>query len=341
MAPMSTLPLASATRGRDRSDLVATSAVRLRVQAAVKRLDVTKETRSGFNRDEFNLWVDADGDCFDTRAEVLQQESLAGWTASDCTVVSGKWHSYYDGQIWRRASNVDIDHLVPLAEAWDSGARKWNADTRERYANDLGDRRTLVAVTDNVNQAKGDQDITEWLPDHGVCRYLREWTVVKTRWSLTVNRSEKRQLRQLAGDCPNRVLHIRLARVTSSSSGGGGGAEQPLGRMHISKVVYDPPGADAENAETITLVNRGRNAQLQGFRLRDGASASYRLPSYRIGRGHKVIVHSGHGNDRRGHLYAGWGFTWNNDGDTARRIAPKGRTVGRCSWGDGSGTVYY
>lgn len=70
--------------------------------------------------------------------------------------------------------------MVPLAEAWDSGGKRWNAKTRERYANDLGDRRALVAVTDNVNQSKGDRDIAEWLPERSHCRYLREWTVVKT-----------------------------------------------------------------------------------------------------------------------------------------------------------------
>jgi uncharacterized protein DUF1524 len=59
---------------------------------------------------------------------------------------------------------VDIDHLVPLAEAWDSGARTWSSGHRRSFANDVGDSRSLVAVTDNVNQSKGDQDPAEWLP---------------------------------------------------------------------------------------------------------------------------------------------------------------------------------
>jgi hypothetical protein len=108
---------------------------------------------------------------------------------------------------------VDIDHLVPLAEAWDSGARGWNAGTRERYANDLGDRRALVAVTDNVNQSKGDQDIAEWLPELSRCRYVREWVSVKIRWSLTVDRVEKRTARRLAGRCRNAVLRVSKANV--------------------------------------------------------------------------------------------------------------------------------
>ena len=73
---------------------------------------------------------------------------------------------------WTSSSDVDIDHLVPLKEAWDSGAERWGAATRERYANDLGDPRTLVAVTDNVNQSKGDQDVADWLPEFNHCRYV-------------------------------------------------------------------------------------------------------------------------------------------------------------------------
>jgi hypothetical protein len=109
--------------------------------------------------------------------------------------------------------------------------------------------------------------------------------------------------------------------------------------MRIDRVVYDPAGPDRLNAETVTLVNRGRRANLNGFQLLDRAGATYTLPSYRIAHGGKVIIHSGSGPDRRGHLYAGWGFIWNNHGDTARLRAPAGQLVDRCHWGDGPGTT--
>jgi hypothetical protein len=195
-----------------RQSTAAREAVRMRVRAAVRALPVARERRAGYDRDKFHAWVDADGDCRDTRAEVLVEESLRAVTG-DCTIETGRWFSYYDSETWTNASDVDIDHLVPLAEAWDSGARTWTSGTRERYANDLGDRRALVAVTDNVNQSKGDQDIAEWVPDHGLCRYVREWTAVKTRWSLTVNRTEKQTLRRLANRCPNRTIRVRVATV--------------------------------------------------------------------------------------------------------------------------------
>lgn len=183
-----------------------------RLHRAVRRLPVAPERRVGYDRDRFNLWIDADQDCKDTRAEVLTQESRRR-TTGDCTIETGRWYSYYDGVSWRLAGDVDIDHLVPLAEAWDSGARGWTAGTRERYANDLRDRRTLVAVTDNVNQSKGDQDFREWTPDLHVCRYLREWTAVKLRWSLTVDRREKRALVERASGCGNPRLRVVRAEI--------------------------------------------------------------------------------------------------------------------------------
>ena len=182
----------------------AASAERVRLRAAVRALPVADETPDGYDRDLFEHWVDADHDCQDTREEVLVAESRV--PVDGCTVTTGEWFSWYDRQTWTEASDVDIDHLVPLKEAWDSGARAWDADARERYANDLADSRTLVAVTDNVNQSKGDRDVAEWLPDFNVCRYVRQWVAVKLRWSLAVDADEKATLRDRAGHCRNRVV---------------------------------------------------------------------------------------------------------------------------------------
>ena len=146
---------------------------------------VAGETRRGYDRDKFRHWVDADGDCRDTRDEVLADESLTA--VSGCDVQQGRWRSYYDGVVVRDSSAFDVDHLVPLAEAWDSGAKRWTAGTRRAFANDLGDARSLVAVTASSNRSKSDQDPAEWLPELDRCRYVREWTAVKLRWSLSVN----------------------------------------------------------------------------------------------------------------------------------------------------------
>src|SRR5690242_4900356 len=100
--------------------------------------------------------------------------------------------------------------MVPLAEACDSGARGWTTSRRQSYANDLGDSRSLAAVTDNVNQAKGDKDPAEWMPSYSParCRYVTEWVAVKIRWRLTVDSAEKSALTSIAGGCTNTTLTV-------------------------------------------------------------------------------------------------------------------------------------
>ena len=180
---------------------------------AIADLRVRSEVRSGYSRDLFPHWIDADGDGCSTRDEVLIAEADDPVTVGDgCDLSGGRWFSYYDRVSWTDSGRIDIDHLVPLAEAWDSGARRWRTRTRRAYANDLGDRRSLVGVTDSVNQSKADRDPHEWMPEHGTCRYVREWVVVKHRWRLSVNRAERNALSSLASDCRNRTIRVTLAR---------------------------------------------------------------------------------------------------------------------------------
>jgi hypothetical protein len=190
--------------------------VKVRLVGAIKQLPVAAENRAGYDRDKFRLWVDADGDCQDTRDEVLARESLV--RARGCDVQVGKWRSYYDGVVSRRSSGFDIDHLVPLAEAWDSGASRWTAGTRRRYANDLGDGRSLVAVTASSNRSKSDQDPAQWQPRLGKCVYLRQWVAVKLRWRLKVNTAEKRALLSRASRCTNVVVTVHRATVVRASA---------------------------------------------------------------------------------------------------------------------------
>lgn len=192
---------ASATTASSRSILLA--------------LPVTAEVgASTYQRSYFKLWVDADHDCQNTRAEVLIAETRAPvtfTTSYHCTVKTGRWFSPYDNATWTLASDVDIDHLVPLAEAWKSGARLWSAWNRERYANDLGFYATLIAVTDNVNQAKGDRDPSQWLPPVTAyrCQYAMNWVQVKYRWRLSVNQAERNTLSAiLSGTCGSKIITV-------------------------------------------------------------------------------------------------------------------------------------
>lgn len=176
---------------------------------AIGSLTVATEVRTGYERSKFTHWIDADGDGCNTRYEVLDVESETSVTCSNVT--GGRWFSYYDRVSWTNPSDVDIDHMVALAEAWDSGARSWTAAQRQAYANDLGDYRSLVGVTDDVNQAKGDQDVAEWLPTYDKCRYLREFVAVKIRWRLSVNSTEKTAMQNLASTCTNTTITVTRA----------------------------------------------------------------------------------------------------------------------------------
>lgn len=174
----------------------------------VAAIPTAAENNAGYDRALFPHWVDANGDCQNTRAEVLIAEADAAVTytsSSKCTVATGKWFSYYDRATWTNAADVDIDHMVPLAEAWGSGARGWTTARRQAYANDLGDSRTLVGVTDNVNQAKSDQDPATWLPTYDKCRYVAEWVAVKIRWGLSADSAEKSVLNSYASSCSNTI----------------------------------------------------------------------------------------------------------------------------------------
>lgn len=187
------------------------------LREAARSLPVAAEVRNGYDRDKFHLWIDADHDGCDTRNEVLIAEAVTDPTVgSSCTLTGGRWFSYYDRLYTTDPSSFDIDHMVPLAEAWDSGARTWTSGTRELYANDLGDRRALVAVTAHANRSKSDRDPAEWLPTYSKCRYVRQWVAVKIRWHLTVDRAEKQTVVTKADSCANVTLTVKKATVVQS-----------------------------------------------------------------------------------------------------------------------------
>ncbi|MCS0601289.1 HNH endonuclease family protein [Streptomyces sp. LP11] len=166
----------------------------------LSQLTVATEDRTGYKRDLFPTWITISGTC-NTREYILKRDGSNVVTDSACVAQSGSWYSPYDGATWSAASDVDIDHLVPLAEAWDSGASKWTTAQRQAFANDVT-RPQLLAVTDNVNQAKGDQDPATWVPSRTayLCTYVRAWVQVKYYYNLSVDSAEKTALtNDLAG----------------------------------------------------------------------------------------------------------------------------------------------
>ncbi|MBL1104708.1 HNH endonuclease [Streptomyces sp. 5-8] len=167
----------------------------------LSQLTVATENRTGYDRDLFPLWITISGTC-NTREWILKRDGSNVVTNSACTATSGSWYSPYDGATWTAASDLDIDHLVPLAEAWDSGASKWTTAQRQAFANDVTHPQ-LLAVTDNVNQAKGDQDPATWMPSRTAyrCTYVRAWVQVKYYYDLSVDSAEKSALTNYLASC--------------------------------------------------------------------------------------------------------------------------------------------
>ncbi|WP_435204941.1 HNH endonuclease family protein [Micromonospora sp. bgisy143] len=161
----------------------------------------TQGSTSGYSRDLFPHWITISGSC-NTREQVLKRDGTSVVVDSSCAATSGRWYSPYDGATWTAASDVDIDHVVPLAEAWRSGASSWTTSRRQSFANDLT-RPQLIAVTDNVNQAKGDQDPSTWQPPLSSyrCTYSKMWITVKYSWGLTLQSSEKSALQTMLSTC--------------------------------------------------------------------------------------------------------------------------------------------
>jgi hypothetical protein len=155
----------------------------------------------GYSRDRFPHWRDAGRNC-DVRDTVLERDGEK-IKRSGCNVVGGRWVSVYDGRSFADPSDLDIDHLVPLANAWRSGADKWNDARRGDFANDLT-RPQLRAVSATSNRAKGDQDPSQWRPAKRDfwCEYAADWIAVKHFWRLKVTTAEKAALSDMLDTCP-------------------------------------------------------------------------------------------------------------------------------------------
>jgi hypothetical protein len=171
------------------------------VRAEIARLTVAEETTmAGYHRATFGGWIDADHDGCDTRCEVLRAERLAKLPG----LSHGGWLSTYDGYTTDDSSELDVDHVVAIGEAWKSGARSWDERRRHAFANDLGDPRALAAVTAATNRSKGDRDPASWQPPNreAWCGFVDAWVSTKLRWSLTADRAEITALTNMSADCP-------------------------------------------------------------------------------------------------------------------------------------------
>jgi len=154
----------------------------------------------GYSRSRFPHWRNTGKNC-DVRDTILQRDG-EDVKLSGCNVVGGRWESVYDGRSAADPSDVDIDHMVPLANAWRSGADEWDDAKRGDFANDTT-RPQLFAVSASSNRSKGDQDPSQWKPANRSywCQYAEDWVAVKHYWRLTVTSAEKSALTDMLEGC--------------------------------------------------------------------------------------------------------------------------------------------
>ncbi|KAL2752028.1 hypothetical protein ACRALDRAFT_2114022, partial [Sodiomyces alcalophilus JCM 7366] len=156
---------------------------------------------SGYSRDLFRHWINVQGNC-DAREMVLRRDGTGVNVNNACQPTSGSWYSQYDGQTVTSSSSVDIDHMVPLANAWISGASSWSASRREAFANDLSIPQ-LWAVSATSNRSKGDRSPDQWAPPRSAfrCTYARSWIRVKSAYGLRITSAEKTALNSMLNTC--------------------------------------------------------------------------------------------------------------------------------------------
>jgi uncharacterized protein DUF1524 len=202
----------------------------LSLTALLERLPITAESRTGYERDLFPTWLDADGDGCNTREEVLIAEAVVAPTVgAGCHLAGGRWTSAYDNRTLTDPAQIQIDHVVALAEAWDSGASAWTTQRRAAFANDLGEPWELIGVSGESNQAKSDNDPADWLPPlaSAECPFLADYLATKVRWNLAVDPRERDALAGEIADCPGTERPFEPAPAGSNDDGSGGSTPGP------------------------------------------------------------------------------------------------------------------
>ena len=238
--------------------------------SVLSTITVQNEHPAGYSRALFKHWIDANKNGCDTREEVLIAESTtrAQVDAYGCKVIEGDWLSPYDNVTHTNPSELDIDHMVPLKEAWDSGAWNWTAAQRQSYANDLSDPRPLIAVTAGQNRSKSDKDPSNWIPPQKsyTCTYLSEWVAIKSHWKLSMDQSEFGRIKNLlTASCATTTIAPWGTAASSSTSD----ATASTGVPSTAPVaIADPVGAIGSREVTASRCKKaefGQTGQNQGI----------------------------------------------------------------------------
>ena len=156
-------------------------------------------TSKSYSRKDWGGWRDLDGDCLDTRQEVLKRDGRKPARVEDCRVVSGNWEDFYFGDKLESPSEIHIDHVVPVSHAHKMGGASWDPKKKRQFFNDEAN---LVIAASAVNLSKGAKDISVWQPREKTraCAQARIWRAVKRKYDLRFSKAEIDSL-NLLKDC--------------------------------------------------------------------------------------------------------------------------------------------
>ena len=319
-----------------------------------------------YSRSDWKHWVDTDGDCQDTRAEVLILESNvdpAFATDRGCRVTGGLWNGPYTGETFTEASEVDIDHLVPLKNAHLSGGWQWDKERKRDYANSMAVDYHLIAVDKTANRAKGARGPEDWQPPHLSyhCEYAYYWIAVKMEWELTATAAEWEALQEMLDLCPVTVEIVDDASAVTSPldvarlreelglarTDGGSAAtlvataipEPFAGSLVINEIMPDPSAVRDAAGEWFEIHNPDNEqaVDLDGWTIGDGDGDLHRISgTVEAPPGGYIVLARNPDAAVNGDIAAAYGYqgiTLTNSEDVIELVDPAGQLVDRVSYG--------
>ena len=218
VAPVPTSPAPGGASARD--------------QLAALQIDDRPNPIGDYRREDWSHWDDIDGNGCDARQDALIAWSTVAATvnrAGTCKTITGWWVSPYDLVASANPGDFDVDHLVPLADAFDSGGWQWNASKRRQFANNQDE---LVVASASSNRSKGADSPDQWRPSNRAswCAYATGWVAVKVTWGLTATTAERDALGQMIDTCaadgpvwPRGGEAVTTTSIVSSGAVTGGG----------------------------------------------------------------------------------------------------------------------
>jgi DNA uptake protein ComE-like DNA-binding protein len=246
------------------------AAPRTSLLAILAELKVEAEPpRTGYSRSLFPHWADTNGSGCNARQDTLRSQVI-GLAQVDlfsrCVIVEGDWYSLFDAVNYSGSpAELDVDHVVALSEAWDSGASRWTTAQRRTFAND---QLNLLAVTASSNRSKGDRDAGQWLPpsQSAWCVTGAIMVTVKAKYQLTIDAREKTGLERLLGTCgqpdqlsvpglSNDIVQAMTGDAVASSSTGPPSSPPTIQRSTTTTIPVSTTAPATTSAPTTACVN--------------------------------------------------------------------------------------